>query len=87
MQNQIPLLYYPQTIRGESPEPVPFVLTDADLIRFLRIDETGVEKPGRTLERYRREGWLKGTQIGICIRYQLPDVLNFLSTARDLNPR
>lgn len=86
MTTAVPILYFPR--RGsESPEPVPFLMTEADLIRFLRLDETGVGRPGETLTYYRKKSLLKATQVGRCLRYRLPDVLEFLENAKELNPR
>lgn len=87
----IPTLYFPREHGAiapmVAPEPVPFVMTEDELIRFLRLNDTGIKEPSRTLERYRREGWLKATQVGTRLRYQLPDVLKFLETAKEENPR
>lgn len=84
--NEIPVTYFPAR-PGETPAPVPFVLTDTDLIRFLRLDEAGIEKPELTLRKYRSKGWLKGTQVGPRLRYRLPDVLAFLENAQEMNPK
>lgn len=86
MTTTVPILYFPR--RGsEAPDPVPFLMTESELIRFLRLDETGVQNPSETLWRYRKQGSLKATRVGRCLRYRLPDVLAFLETAQELNPR
>lgn len=86
MTSTVPILYFPR--RGnEAPEPVPFLMTEAELIRFLRLDETATENLDATLFRYRKKGLLRATQVGRCLRYRLPDVLAFLENAQELNPR
>jgi hypothetical protein len=67
-----------------APEAVPYVLTEADVIRLLRIEG---KEPGRTLQRYRQAGWLKPTQIGTRLRYLLPDVLACLENIQEGIPR
>lgn len=79
-------IYLPATADRPA-EPAPHVMTEADVVRLLRLDEAGVTKPYRTLHRYREKGWLKATQIGPRLCYQLPDVVRFLELARDENPR
>lgn len=74
---QVPVVYFPRR-NGEQPEPVPFVMTEDELIRFARIDETGVTNPADTIARYREMAILRGTRIGRFIRYTLPDVMKFL---------
>jgi len=44
--------------------PVPTVMLETDLIRFLRLDELGVRNPGNTLRYYRERGKLRATKIG-----------------------
>jgi len=45
-------------------QPTPALLTEAEAIRFLRLDIDGPAKPENTLRYYRQKGKLKGTQIG-----------------------
>ena len=61
---------------------MPYVLTAADLVRLARIDEASVKHPEDTLERYRRSGALRGTQISLDMRYLLLDVMEFLHKLR-----
>ena len=42
--------------------PAPFVLTETEAARFLRIDDT--KHPQGTLSYYHEKGLLKGTYIG-----------------------
>lgn len=80
------IIYLPAT-EARPAEPAPYVLTEADVARLLRLPEAGVTKPYRTLYRYREKGLLRATQLGPAVRYLLPDVLTFLAAARDENPR
>lgn len=80
-------VYFPRRPGSDAtPEPVPYVLTEGDLIRFTRLDETTSERPGRTLARYRDMGLLRGVQVGPNIRYTLPEALEFLERLKELNP-
>ena len=77
-------IYFPR--RGtRAAEPVPHVMTEADVVRFLRLEKAA--DPYQTLYGYRRRGWLKAVQVGKHVRYLLPDVLRFLEAAREGNPR
>jgi hypothetical protein len=57
--------------------PAPYILTDRDLIKFLRLDEQKTD-PANTLQNYRDRGQLRGTYIGKHLRYTLPQVIEFL---------
>lgn len=71
---------------GDRPaEPAPFLMTEEETVRLLRLTEN--TDPYSSLKRYRDRGWLKATQVGREVRYQLPDVLKFLETAKEGNPR
>lgn len=75
-------IFLPPT--GDRPtEPAPYVLTDEEVARMLRLDSD----PYDALRRYRDKGWLKATQVGKHVRYLLPDVIKFLDKARAENPR
>jgi hypothetical protein len=79
----VPTIFFPR--RGDTPaEPVPYVLTDEDLIRLLQLDP---EKGKQTLDYYRREGLLRATQVSRFNRYKLPEVLQFLDRLDAKNPR
>jgi hypothetical protein len=77
-------IYLPAT-KDRPIEPAPFLLTEDEVARLLRID--GASDTYETLRRYRKLGLLRGTQVGKHVRYQLPDVIEFLSKAREKNPR
>lgn len=70
-----------------APLPAPYLLTEAELIRFTRLDETGGERPERTLAYYRKQGSLRAVQVGRELRYTLPDAIDFLEKLKELNPR
>lgn len=70
---------------GPGAEPAPYVMTEADVVRFCRLEK--IKAPYMALRRYRQKGWLKATQVGKDVRYLLPDVLKFLETAKQENPR
>lgn len=58
--------------------PVPSVMLEADLIRFLRLNELGVKNPGNTLRYYRERGKLRATKIGNRNCYTVQAALEFL---------
>ena len=58
--------------------PAPTVMLEADLIRFLRLEELGVKNPGNTLRYYRERGKLRPTRIGNRNCYTVQAALNFL---------
>jgi hypothetical protein len=77
-------IFLPAT--GDKPaEPAPYVLTEAEAVRLLRLD--GVKDAYQALKRYRAKGWLKGVQLGNHVRYALPDVVEFIEAAKLENPR
>ena len=77
-------IYLPATADRPA-EPAPYVLTEADMVRLLRLD--GNADPYQCLKRYRQKGWLRGTQVGRHIRYTLANVLRFLEILETANPR
>lgn len=50
--------------------PCPELLTEEEAIRYLRLDLVDVENPDETLRRYRKQGLIRGTQVGKCVRYE-----------------
>ncbi len=79
----------PPTTPPPNPSAVvyPEVMTEAEVIQFLRLDLIGIRNPSETLSYYRRRGLLRGTQIGKCIRYRRTEVERFLDTITEQNPR
>lgn len=67
-----PAAYYPDG------QPVPFILTEAEAIRFLRLDTVGTEHPEYALQHYRASGLLRATQLSKRLFYTLPELLAFL---------
>lgn len=63
------------------------VLTEAEAIEFLRLNETGVQDPARTLRYYREKGRLRATQIGRHVRYLLSELVLFVRRQTEENPR
>lgn len=59
-------------------EPCPFVMTESEVIRFLRLDIEGPKKPELTLRYYRETKKLKATRIGNRLRYTRQNILEFL---------
>lgn len=69
-------------------EPCPELLTEAEAIRYLRLDTIGGTKnPAETLERYRAMGRLRGTQVGRKVFFRRVELDRFLELQTDSNPR
>lgn len=58
--------------------PCPELLTEAEAIRYLRLDIDGPARPENTLRYYREKKKLKGTQIGKRIFYTRKALDEFL---------
>ena len=58
--------------------PCPTVLLEADLVKFLRLEELGVKNPADTLRYYRERGKLQATRIGGHNCYTIQAALDFL---------
>lgn len=72
---------------GEPALPCPELLTEAEAIRYLRLDEIKTEDPAGTLRYYRKKGLLRGTQVGKCVRYRRVELERFLERVTETNPR
>ena len=72
---------------GSPPQPCPELLTQEEAVRYLRLDATGVEDPGRTLRYYREQGFLRATQVGRRIRYRRVELDRLLERLTESNPR
>jgi hypothetical protein len=77
------LIYLPPTDTRPS-EPAPYLLTEDEVARLLRLD---CADAGQSLKRYRAKGQLRATQVGRHLRYRLPDVIDFLTRVQGENPR
>lgn len=78
-------VYFPRQGDAPAAEPVPYVMVEGDVIRFLRLDQA--PNPDRTIRRYREKGILRAVQVGKNVRFLLPDVLAFLEKNKEANPR
>ena len=54
------------------------VLTEAETIRWLRLDVGGPKDPSGTLKYYRQRGLLRAVRIGRHLRYTVPELNAFL---------
>jgi hypothetical protein len=72
---------------GPQPSLCPELLTEAEAIRYLRLDEIGIEDPSGSLRYYRKKGLLRGTQVGKCVRYRRIELERFLERVTETNPR
>ena len=84
------MVEFPSTsiLPGNPPEPCPELLTEEEAIRYLRLDTIkGLKNPGETLERYRAQGVLRGTQVSRKIFYRRAELDRFLERQTDQNPR
>ena len=64
--------------------PAPYLMTVEEAARFLRIESS---EPDETLRYYRQKGWLKAVQIGKKVRFTLPDLIECVEKAKEMNPR
>lgn len=64
-----------QTVFMPDGSPAPFVLTQDEAIRFLRLEN--VKHPEHTLRYYSEKGLLQGTYIGKCRFYILTELVKF----------
>jgi len=65
----------------------PDLLTEEEAIRYLRLDEIDIKNPEETLQRYRKAGHLKGTQVSKRVFYQRKHLDAFLDKMTEINPR
>ena len=64
------------TVYMPDGSPAPFVLTQNEAIRFLRIEN--VKHPEHTLRYYSEKGLLHGTYIGKCRFYTVTELVDFV---------
>ena len=64
---------------------VPYVLTEQEAVKFLRIDTDN--NPQRTLKYYRDKGQLRGTRIGSHYCYTKKELLAFIDRATEWTNR
>lgn len=82
-----PNLPHIAVLPGNPPEPCPELLTEQEAIRYLRLDLIDTEEPGNTLRYYRKQGLLRATQVGKCIRYRRVELERLLERLTETNPR
>lgn len=74
-------------VEVEAPRPCPELLTADEAIRYLRLDDTKVADPERTLRYYREKWGLRGTQVGRRLRYRIIELDGLLNRLTEDNPR
>ena len=72
---------------GDPPQPCPELLTEAEAVRYLRLDQIDIEDPASTLRYYRKKGLLRATQVGKCVRYRRVELERLLECVTQTNPR
>jgi hypothetical protein len=77
----------PAILPGDPPVPCPELLTEAEAVRYLRLDEIRTKDAAGALRYYRKKGLLRATQIGKRIRYRRIELERFLKRVTDSNPR
>jgi len=63
------------------------LLTEAEAIRYLRLDTVKIGDPAGSLRRYRDLGHLRGTQVSKRVFYRRGELDAFLAKLTDHNPR
>jgi len=58
--------------------PAPFVLTEEEAIKFLRIDTNQTKHPEMTIQHYINEGLLFPVTIGKCRKFPLTELIKFV---------
>ena len=66
------------TVYMPDGRPAPVLLTEAELIQFLRLDLIEVRFPKQTIQRYRDKGLLRGCQVSKQILYPTSEVMRFI---------
>ena len=67
------------TVYMPDGSPVPEVMLEAELVKFLRLEELGIRNPSNTLRYYRERGVLIATPIGNRLAYTRKSACEFLS--------
>ena len=75
------------TVYSPDGTPTPELLTEQEVICFLRLDIDGPENPARTLKHYRDKGLLHSTRIGKTNRYSKTELLKFIDIMTDRKKR
>lgn len=80
-------MMYAAILPGDPPTPAPELMTEAEAIRYLRLDTLSIEHPERTLARYREKGLLRGTQVSTRLFYRRVELENLLVKLTEENLR
>ena len=72
---------------GTPPSPCPELLTEAEAIRYLRLDTINIKDPSATLRNYRKRRLLQGTQVSKKVFYRRTELDAFLQRLTEENPR
>lgn len=72
---------------GNPAAPCPELLTEAEAVRYLRLDTINIGNPSETLRRYRDRGMLRGTQVSKRVMYRRIELDRFLDRLTEQNPR
>ena len=67
-------------------KPAPTVLTEAQAIEFLRLNETS-RSPARTLQYWRSSGKIRSAKISRAHTYHLEDLIAFLRERANDQPK
>lgn len=67
-------------------QPVPDLMTESELIRYLRLDSINVKNTYNTLYRYRKMG-LKAVQVSKAVLFPKKSVEEFIEKQIKSNPR
>ena len=68
-------------------QPVPALMTEEEVVRFLRLDTEDGADPAQTLARYRNAGQLVAIKVGRWNRYRRQDVEDFLARKSEQKQR
>ena len=74
-------------VRADADRLCPPLLTEAEAIRYLRLDVSGTKHPRLALRRYRRMGKLFGVKIGRQVLYRRQELDRFVERMQKERPR
>ena len=63
--------------------PAPYIMTEEEAIKFLRIDTNQTKHPEMTIQHYINEGLLIPVTIGKCRKFPLPELIKFVERLSD----
>ena len=63
--------------------PAPFIMTEEEAIKFLRIDTNNTKHPEMTIQHYINQGLLTPITIGKCRKYPLSELIKFIERLSD----